>query len=39
MKNFKDLVYLYRKDIPTDELPGMFVSPVLQNKKLGFSPR
>ena len=23
MKNFKDLVYLYRKDIPSDELPGM----------------
>ena len=22
MKNFKDLVYLYRKDIPSDELPG-----------------
>ena len=22
IKNFKDLVYLYRKDIPSDELPG-----------------
>ena len=22
MKNFKDLVYLYRKDIPSDQLPG-----------------
>lgn len=25
MKNFKDLVYLYRKDVPSDELPGIWV--------------
>lgn len=33
MKNFKDLVYLYRKDIPNDDLPGklnlyFFILPV-----------
>ena len=24
LKNFKDLVYLYRKDIPDDDLPGRY---------------
>lgn len=26
LRNFRDLAYLYRKDIPSEELPGMVIS-------------